>query len=64
MLLVLLASFDSPKWHWRQNWVVEGALVPGYVVDVRVVRAVHEEEGRIVLAAAIVRDLGCCAGDV
>src|SRR5580692_2081098 len=27
MLLVLLASFDSPKWHWRQNCVVEGALV-------------------------------------
>ena len=20
-----LASFDSPKWHWRQNWVVEEA---------------------------------------
>src|ERR1035437_6601113 len=27
MLLVLLASLDSPKWHWRQNWVVEGAFV-------------------------------------
>ena len=27
MLVVLLASFASPKWHWRQNCVVEGALV-------------------------------------
>ena len=26
MSLVLLASFASPKWHWRQNCVVEGAF--------------------------------------
>jgi len=31
MLLVLLASFASPKWHCRQNWVVEGAWLEPYL---------------------------------
>jgi len=35
MLLVLLASFASPKWHCRQNSVVDGAEVLAYVEEMR-----------------------------
>src|SRR6266702_930918 len=41
-----------------------GRVGVGHVVDVRVVGAVHEEEGGVELAAAISRDRALCRGGV